>query len=193
MRAARGKYSVPTHAREFVAYRGETGSRAVGTRSERPWMDRRLGVELAGPSPTPGSRFSSLSLSRRFSFLLRWISAVVEPAGTGPPEERHRVTEMVRAAGTPARSLPSARPAGAFLSFPLHSNGWPWSRQRTQRTTGFRPDADAGVRDARPSAPRRVHSPPRPPAGCLTCVSTARCAGRFCLQVTTTVIGDNSP
>jgi hypothetical protein len=165
VRAARGKYSVPT--REFVAYRGGTGSRGASGR----------GVELAGPSPTPASRFSlSLSLSRLF--LPPPMDRCGGGARAGGRRERQRVTEMVRPAGTPARSLPSA-PGRCFSSFPLPMAG---PGCATQRTTDFRPDA--GALQAYVTS---VHGyiPQQPAPGCLTCVSSApRMCWAACLLVT---------
>jgi hypothetical protein len=141
VRAARGKYSVPT--REFVAYRGGTGSRGASGR----------GVELAGPSPTPASRFS-LSLSLSLSAFpsssdgsVRWWSQ-----SRGP--ERETASDRDGPAGRYSSPVPPlrARPVLFFLSA---SNGWPWLRHPKDDRFSPRRRCVAGVRDVRP----RVHSP----------------------------------
>lgn len=124
MRAARGKYSVPTHAREFVAYRGETGSRAVGTRSERPWMDRRLGVELAGPSPTPGSRFSSLSLSLSALFLPPPMDQCGGGAGGDRTAGGETPSDRDGPGGRYSSPVPPLRAPGRCFSFLPSSFQW---------------------------------------------------------------------
>jgi len=128
VRAARGKYSVPTRASSWRTAAGHVAAERAAV--EWSSLDRRrrqpaaFGFQLFLFLPPPMDRCGG-------------------GAGAGGRRETQRVTEMVRPAGTPARSLPSA-PGRCFSSFPLPMAGPGCaSRQRTQRTTDFRPHAGA--------------------------------------------------